>query len=279
MSNFWQRTLTGFFFVLAIVALVFSSRYSFLLLLGIINVFCLNEFYLMTLEPQQHRLRFYLIGVSLLALSAIPAIQLLNLPYWWMVVSIPFLFLFFFIQLRYHSEKPFQNIATGVLGLVYITTPLALFNLISTEYLSLTGDYLPRMAMSLFILTWTSDTAAYLVGRAIGRNKIFERISPKKTIEGTLGGIIITIVTAWFLSFWVTDAAGLVVFSPMQFAGIGAMVAIFGPLGDFSESQLKRSLGVKDSGHLLPGHGGFLDRFDAFLLHLPFVFFYLAITR
>jgi phosphatidate cytidylyltransferase len=125
----------------------------------------------------------------------------------------------------------------------------------------------------LLLLTWMNDTGAYLVGSNFGRRMLFPRISPKKTWEGTIGGVVITFITAAsFCAF----SGELRLFDWMVLA---AFVSVFGTLGDLVESMLKRSVGVKDSGNLLPGHGGVLDRFDAFIFVLPFAAAYLLSIR
>ena len=127
----------------------------------------------------------------------------------------------------------------------------------------------PKMLLLVFVLLWANDTFAYLTGRLLGKNKLFERISPGKTIEGSLGGLVFTM-------------AGVAVFShyvdwlPMGVAiGMGLVAVVFGTLGDLCESMLKRQAGVKDSGNLIPGHGGILDRFDSVLFTLPFISIFL----
>ncbi len=114
---------------------------------------------------------------------------------------------------------------------------------------------------------------AYFVGSQLGRRKLFERISPKKTWEGTIGGGLCTVLIAWGLSFLIDD------FTVTQWIALGAVAAVFGTLGDLVESMLKRSVGVKDSGNLLPGHGGLLDRFDAFIFALPFYWLTLMLLK
>jgi phosphatidate cytidylyltransferase len=120
-------------------------------------------------------------------------------------------------------------------------------------------------------LNWINDTFAYLTGSLIGKTPFFPRISPKKTWEGTLGGIFFTVIIAWGISYYLN------VYTPNQWVAIAASVAIFGTLGDLIESMLKRSVGVKDSGNIMPGHGGFLDRFDSFVFLLPFVWIVLRL--
>ena len=132
--------------------------------------------------------------------------------------------------------------------------------------------YSPRMVLLVFVLLWANDTFAYLTGRLLGKHKLFERISPGKTIEGSIGGLVFTMV-------------GIVVFSHYvdwlslhQAIGMGLIAVVFGTLGDLCESMLKRQAGVKDSGKLIPGHGGILDRFDSVLFAMPFVFVFLLLV-
>jgi len=128
------------------------------------------------------------------------------------------------------------------------------------------------------LLIWTNDTMAYLVGSKIGRHKLFERISPKKTWEGSIGGAIFTLTLAYFLNMflsWIFGFDGE--FSRVDWIVIGLIVIIFGTLGDLIESLLKRNLAVKDTGSILPGHGGLLDRFDAFLFSFPFILSYILL--
>jgi phosphatidate cytidylyltransferase len=121
----------------------------------------------------------------------------------------------------------------------------------------------PFYALNLFILIWSSDTFAYLAGRAFGKHKLFESVSPKKTWEGLIGGTILTMVFSMVLSYYFKIPYAMN-------ALIAALTVVFGTLGDLVESMLKRQYNVKDSGNILPGHGGILDRFDALLVSLPF---------
>ena len=131
------------------------------------------------------------------------------------------------------------------------------------------GAFHPNIIFGLLLLTWANDTGAYLIGSQIGRTKLFPRISPKKTWEGSLGGVLVAFMTAYLLSLFFKD---LVL---KDWLILAFLVSIFGSIGDLVESMLKRSLKIKDSGNLLPGHGGMLDRFDAFLFLLPFAAAYL----
>jgi phosphatidate cytidylyltransferase len=135
-----------------------------------------------------------------------------------------------------------------------------------------TDTYSYQIILGFFILLWTNDTGAYLSGKYFGKHKLFERISPKKTWEGSIGGGILTLAFAYVLSIYFTNL------NITNWLIIGVLIAVFGGLGDLVESMLKRSLGIKDSGKLLPGHGGILDRFDGLLLSVPFVYGYLQLS-
>ncbi|HRI59733.1 MAG TPA: phosphatidate cytidylyltransferase, partial [Saprospiraceae bacterium] len=182
----------------------------------------------------------------------------------------------FIIELFLNPKQPFANIGYYLLGAVYVGLPFALLqDIAAPEYrwcLNI-GEYYPLRVLGLLLLIWTNDTMAYFVGSQLGKRKLFERISPKKTWEGTIGGGLCTVLIAWGLSFLIKD------FTVTQWLALGAVAAVFGTLGDLVESMLKRSVGVKDSGNLLPGHGGLLDRFDAFIFALPFYWLTLMLLK
>jgi phosphatidate cytidylyltransferase len=154
---------------------------------------------------------------------------------------------------------PFSNIAATYCGLFYVSLPMALLSVVA--YSGNAYDY--RRVFALLFLIWASDIGAYAVGRTFGKHKLAPKISPGKTWEGWAGGFVLTLVVGWAVGFMLPDVA---LAHRLVAAGV---VAVFAPLGDLAESMLKRSVGVKDSGRIMPGHGGLLDRFDAFLLVLP----------
>lgn len=129
----------------------------------------------------------------------------------------------------------------------------------------------PKIIISIFILIWTNDTFAYIVGKSIGKNKLFERISPKKTIEGFLGGVIFAVLASLLISEYYIEGAKYI------WIGIALIVSFFGTIGDLIESKFKRMAGVKDSGKIMPGHGGILDRLDSVIFAAPFVFLFYQI--
>jgi phosphatidate cytidylyltransferase len=129
----------------------------------------------------------------------------------------------------------------------------------------------PKIIIGIFVLLWVNDTFAYLIGKNFGKHKLFEKVSPKKTIEGFVGGFIFTIIASFIISYFFDFL------SPFEWFIIALIVGIFGNLGDLIESKFKRIAGVKDSGKIMPGHGGLLDRLDSFIFVVPYTFIYLKI--
>jgi phosphatidate cytidylyltransferase len=166
----------------------------------------------------------------------------------------------FFSELFRTSEKPIENIATSLLSIFYIGIPCGLLVTISINN---EGVYEPWNVLYLFFFIWASDTGAYFSGRAFGKHKLFERISPNKTIEGFIGGVILSALVGIAAHHFL---GGISLISWMS---IGAFVSVTSTLGDLFESMLKRQSGIKDSGSILPGHGGILDRFDSTLISAP----------
>lgn len=174
-----------------------------------------------------------------------------------------------FLLALFSKKYDFKTIAAFVFGsMAYLGLPCAFMVVMHTSPFSNMG---PNMVLLVFVLLWANDTFAYLTGRLLGKHKLFERISPGKTIEGSIGGLVLTMV-------------GIIIFSrcvdwlSLKTAiGMGLIAVVFGTLGDLCESMLKRQAGVKDSGNLIPGHGGILDRFDSVLFAIPFVYVFLLL--
>ena len=160
----------------------------------------------------------------------------------------------------------------------YVILPFILIIKLSIFSLHKSGHhigeiYAPIIVIGSFIIIWTNDTFAYIVGKAIGKHKLFERISPKKTIEGFLGGMVFAIAAGYILSIYFD------VLSPIHWMASAVILVIFGTLGDLVESKFKRAAGVKDSGNIMPGHGGILDRLDSIIFAIPFLFLYYQIIH
>ena len=158
-------------------------------------------------------------------------------------------------------------------GIIYVSIPFSLLNFIVFPGSDGTIIYNYGLLVSFFVFVWASDSGAYVIGVRFGRHRLFERISPKKSWEGLLGGVVTAIAAAWALTF---------VFPQYSFVFMGVMaivIVISGTLGDLIESMIKRSIGIKDSGRFMPGHGGLLDRFDSILLASPVIFFMIQFFR
>jgi phosphatidate cytidylyltransferase len=269
-SNFLQRTLTGFLFVAAVVVCTLWSEFSFFFLLFVVNFLCLLEFYELVLPDKSWIEKYLGIIAGSIIYVMFSMIFSANLSIAWYYHLIPVFLTIFIIKLFEKSHNEFSTLAFQVLGLMYITLPIVM--LTKMGFFN-SFDYSAGLPMGFFLLLWTSDTGAYLAGRSFGKHKLFERVSPKKTWEGSFGGLILTLAVAYGISFLFDDV------NTIDWLIIGALIVVFGTFGDLFESLLKRNLHIKDSGKILPGHGGVLDRFDGLFLAVPAVFFYLLFTN
>jgi phosphatidate cytidylyltransferase len=276
MSNLTQRLITGTIFVIVLVGCIWWSAVSFALLAVLITVLGLSEFYRLSEKAGAQPLRYYSVGVGALMIFLAYAAKTIPEPSLLLFI-IPLLFLIFFIELFRKRTNPFGNISWSIIGLIYIAVPLTLmvYTFIPTKYVtdayipaSFTEHYNPIPVLTFFILIWVSDSLAYVCGRLFGKHKLWERISPKKTWEGFIGGLLFTVATGFCIGYFAISDR--VLNTGILWAIIGLTISITGMLGDLVESLFKRSIDVKDSGTILPGHGGILDRFDALFLSVPF---------
>lgn len=273
-----QRAITGFFFIAVMVGGIYGGRYTFLGLFAIITAGCLWEYLGIVLESGRKRdLIRKVLGV-VLGLTPFAGNSLIHLGLILdeahfisasALLLFPLLFLAFIYEMYAQSEQPFANIGYTVLGAVYIGVPFALLEFIAFD----DKQFFAGTVMGLLIMTWGNDSAAYLFGSKWGRRLLFPRLSPKKTWEGFWGGAVFTLLSAGVLSLFFK---GL---TPLNWLILAVIVVVFGTFGDLVESMLKRSFHAKDSGDLLPGHGGLLDRFDGFIFLLPFAAAYILLLR
>ncbi len=278
MKGLLRRASTAVIFVLVMIGGLFGGRLSFIFLFAIITALCLWEYLSMVLNRYTRRdFTRMLLGVgfgltpfvlaSILTMSPIKSND--QFVIFTSILFFPFIFLAFIYELFTRSANPFQNVGFIVLGMVYIGAPFALLGFIAFE-----GEkFNSWIVFGLLLLTWMNDTGAYLIGSQFGKHPLHPRISPKKTWEGTIGGVVVTFLIAWGFCA-VSGELRL-----QDWMVLALLVSVFGSMGDLVESMLKRSVGVKDSGSLLPGHGGVLDRFDAFIFLLPFAAAYLLWIR
>lgn len=262
------RSLTGLLIIGVIVAMTYAGANGFLLLLLVINELAILEYQKLISRTGilMQKLPCQIVGALLIFITWLLTEQLY--PSLLLLLLIPVIPLMFIIELFRKKENPFQNVSLGIAGLMWISVSLSLFLCIG--FLPFQGgQYVPGMVMAYFIILWFGDTGAYLAGILTGRHKLFARVSPNKTWEGSIGGFVLALL-AGSLNF--------ILFHHMQLSQwlwLAIIINISGTFGDFTKSMLKRSVGVKDSGKLLPGHGGILDRFDSLIGSAPFAFIYL----
>lgn len=272
MSAIVTRAITGLVLVAAITASVLAGSYSFIALLLMVNLLALVEFFrLLRTEHLQPRVKEGLFGSTVFFVTAcLVFADLINVTFF--LVNIPVVILILLRELYAKATTPFQNLSLTFFGIAYVTLPIILF--VGIAFLPLgQGIYHPAIVLGYFIILWASDTGAYAVGSLIGKHKLFERVSPKKTWEGSVGGILAAVVAGYVVSLYEVRI------SLLDWLIMSAVIAVMGTYGDLLKSLLKRTAGVKDSGTLLPGHGGFLDRFDSLIGSAPVVFSYLVLCK
>lgn len=269
--NFWVRTLSGVVLFILVVGLTKASPYTLLMLLAAICIGGMLEFYKIARLTGAEPLETYPTILGVLAMLIAFFGRLGQISFAWFLIFIPALFILFVVELYRKKKNPFANVAWAIAGLIYIAVPMALLAYIPVQ--AGTGGvivYRPFMVMSIIFIVWANDVGAYLCGVTMGRHKLFERISPKKSWEGFVGGIICAVGVGMLMSH--------IQSSPLMLWGwAGLVIAVAGVFGDLVESMFKRSVGLKDSGNLIPGHGGILDRFDALIFAVPFVFMYFVL--
>lgn len=276
MKNFIVRTITAVFFVAAIVS-CFLRPEAMILLFGLVTGMTIWEFTGLVNEREDvnvNQMISIVAGVYLFLAMAgynsglTPA-----------AVFIPYLVTLIYLmvaELYLKQPDPVNDWAYTMMSQLYIALPFSLLSVLAFQSDNTGIHYTWTVPLSVFIFLWINDTGAYLCGSLFGKHKLFPRISPGKSWEGSIGGGILVILVAvlvWYLSEqYGENPLGL---SAIEWAGLGLTVVIFGTWGDLVESLFKRTLGIKDSGHILPGHGGMLDRFDSSLMAIPAAVVYL----
>lgn len=261
------RAVTGFFFVIVMLGAMLLGHYPFDAFFLLLSLLCLNEFYgLVKQSGINPNVQTGMVnGFFIYVLFALIAYQD-SLAYHKLLLLLTLTISAVFIQeLFKKSMAPFTNIAYTLGGLVFICLPFTFFHALA--YIK--GGFNFHYPLAFLVLLWANDTGAYLVGMWLGRTKLFERHSPKKTWEGFIGGIFISAGGAVVVSHYFNELPW------NQWVSVAILISCFGTLGDLIESMFKRSINVKDSGGILPGHGGLLDRFDGLLLAAPIVYTYL----
>jgi phosphatidate cytidylyltransferase len=258
--------------VIVLLGAIIQSNFAAALLFFVMIWLCQREFYNFFRPTEIKPLKLVGIagGLGFFTISAL--VTQTDLQHSSFYILIPIIFLIFIFELYRNRPQPIPNIAFTILGIIYIAVPITLLHEVAyfspykfDEYY----HYEPLMAY--FFVLWANDTGAYLVGSKIGKHKLFPRISPKKTWEGTLGGAVLALVVSYLNSLFFP------LYAWWLWMSMGAIIVLFGSWGDLVESLFKRSLNIKDSGKLLPGHGGVLDRFDGIFISAPMVYFFLRV--
>lgn len=266
--NLVVRTLSGIVMLVVVLGAVLASPYTMAALFVLLTIGAQLEFYKIARLTGVTPLRIYptILGVLLVGGSFAVAIGVLSLS--WLLCLLPLTGVLFITELYRKSAVPLTDVAWAVTGILYVAVPFALLTVLPCMEAPEGGFwYNPLVVLGVIFTVWANDIGAYLIGRWLGRHRLFERISPKKSWEGFFGGVCSAIIVGLLMGYW-QDA------SLWLWAGAGLVIAVSSVFGDLVESMLKRSVGLKDSGSIIPGHGGFLDRFDALLMAVPFVFVY-----
>ena len=267
MKKLLVRVATGAVFGIVLLASILYNNISFGALFALVTCLAVNEFCNLVHEYKKTTFSTMLAVVGgMYLLFAMFMLDKVTSPF---MLFVPYLMLivYNFIRELYKTDgSALDNFAYFALSQLYAALPFAMLNILTTFG---GAGYNYIMPLSIFIFLWCSDSGAYFVGSAIGRRKLFERISPKKSWEGSIGGGVLALVAAYILSIYHP------MLSTMEWMGMAIVVVVTGTWGDLIESCMKREMGIKDSGNILPGHGGILDRFDSAMLAIPSVAVYL----
>ncbi len=272
MKNFIQRAITGVIFVAVLIGCIIGGPLPFGILFCLISALATVEFcQLMNQQQGVHINRnictlgsitlflcFFFYGMN-------PAETNIFIPY------LAILIYLFISELYLKKESPINNWAYAMFSQLYVALPFALLNVLAfqTTPTETVSQYLFIFPLSIFIFNWMNDTGAYCTGVLFGKHPLFKRISPKKSWEGSIGGAVFCMAAAFALAHFFP------IYSTGEWIGLSLTVVVFGTWGDLTESLMKRQLGIKDSGNILPGHGGILDRFDSAMLAIPAAVVYL----
>ena len=263
MNNTVVRTFSGIAFLVVVLAGLLINKYLFAVLLIAMMGTMLYEFYRMTMGTRYQLMQGLAIGFGVLAFLSLFLVCAFGLDRNLLAVNILLLIALMVGTLLVKDKKDFRSFAFLFMGLLYIAVPLTLSNLVVFDG---NGGFSGLLIVAFFCIIWSSDVGAYCFGMLFGKNgrKLFPSISPKKSWAGFWGGLVMSLVAAYILYL-----TGMLAFPLVHCLVLAALMNVAGVYGDLFESQWKRDAGIKDSGNLIPGHGGALDRFDSTLFAMP----------
>jgi phosphatidate cytidylyltransferase len=266
MKNFLLRAITGILFVGAIVGSILLGKSVFAGLFLIVTALTIWEFYTLINAGDNASINKPMATIAGLCLYCSVWFWNFSSEYALLAMAVYLLLCLGIVIGELFAQKgnPIHNWAYFFLGQIYVVVPFSMLNLLSNSFAS-------EFLLALFVLIWTYDSGAYLFGVTLGKHRLFERISPKKSWEGAIGGLLAACVASLIFAYFSSSL------SVVGWIGLAVLVVVFGTFGDLAESLLKRTFNIKDSGNILPGHGGMLDRFDSLLFATPVVLLYLAL--
>ena len=261
MSSFVQRGISGLIYVILFIGTALYSSESFVTLTGVFGLICIREF------SKMINSKGYVAYLIFIALIVYFAVQEESIDGVLILLAIALSGSIYVLYYLYFNKMkiPKSMILKEDLIIRYLVLSFGFLMFLPFSR----GSYEPFIIIYILILIWSNDSFAYLVGKNFGKRKLFESVSPKKTIEGFLGGVVFTIVAAVVISYY-SD-----LFSRLHWIILSVMVSVLGTVGDLVESKFKREAKIKDSGNIMPGHGGMFDRLDSLLCIAPFVYLYI----
>lgn len=267
------RAISGLIFVVVLLFATLFNTYSLFGLFLLLVIVGSSEYLIISKNNSTTipnvPLGIFMAAIVFLTFCAPQLLQVSSLPF--IAILITGLFSICILELFKNIEQPFNNIVHTFFPLVYVAVPFGLLFWANFRFSDQSNGFNTDLILGFYFALWSNDTGAYLSGKAFGKNKLFERISPNKTWEGSIGGAVLAIVISVITGYFFDG------FPIWKWGVIGLIIAVFGSLGDLVESLFKRSMGVKDSGKIMPGHGGVLDRFDGLLIAAPFVVAFLIL--
>lgn len=272
MNNVTVRSISGVAFIIVMVTCLVFNKYLFAGLMVTIMSIMLLEFYHITMGRSYTFSKILAILAGVILFGAMFAAFSFHIPYRLVALVMVPVFIVMISSLYVNDKEEYGKFANIYTGLLYIAVPIALSNIIAFDK---AGNFSGNLLLCFFIIIWCSDVGAFTFGLSFGKKypaKLFPSVSPKKTWIGFIGGVVASVIAAFVLY-----EVGLLRFPLVHSLILAVIMSVAGVYGDLFESQWKRVYGVKDSGNIIPGHGGLLDRFDSTLMAMPFGAIYLAI--